>query len=195
MSNLPWTWLAIRASGLTAWGLLSAVVIWGILLRTRLLGQVASPMRLLDMHRWLGVTALFFLLIHMVMLIFDKSVAFTIGQILIPGTAPWKAFDVALGTIAFWILIPVTIIGRIRPRLGKRGNAWFKRSHYLAYAAWPIATAHYILAGTDALAMWSLALLIAMGAIIVFALIARGFVPAPAPTRPIREKQAPRVPA
>ena len=195
MSNLPWTWLAIRASGLTAWGLLSAVVIWGILLRTRLLGQVASPMRLLDMHRWLGVTALFFLLIHMVMLIFDKSVAFTIGQILIPGTAPWKAFDVALGTIAFWILIPVTIIGRIRPRLGKRGNAWFKRSHYLAYAAWPIATAHYILAGTDALSMWSLALLIAMGAIIVFALIARGFVPAPAPTRPIREKQAPRVPA
>jgi predicted ferric reductase len=195
MSELPWTWLAIRASGLTAWGLLSAVVIWGILLRTRLLGRVASPMRLLDMHRWLGVTALVFLLIHMVLLIFDKSVSFTIGQILIPGTAPWKAFDVALGTIAFWILIPVTIIGRIRPRLGKRGNAWFKRSHYLAYAAWPLATAHYILAGTDALAAWSLAFLIAISAVIVFALIARGFVPAPAPTRPIREKQAPSVPA
>ena len=195
MSNLPWTWLAIRASGLTAWGLLSAVVIWGILLRTRLLGRVASPMRLLDMHRWLGVTALFFLLIHMIMLIFDKSVAFTIGQILIPGTAPWKAFDVALGTIAFWILIPVTIIGRIRPRLGKRGNAWFKRSHYLAYAAWPIATAHYVLAGTDALATWSLAFLIAISAIIIFALIARGFVPAPAPTRLIREKPTQNVPA
>jgi hypothetical protein len=162
MSELPWTWLAIRASGLTAWGLLSAVVIWGILLRTRLLGRVASPMRLLDMHRWLGVTALVFLLIHMVLLIFDKSVSFTIGQILIPG---------------------------------KRGNAWFKRSHYLAYAAWPLATAHYILAGTDALAAWSLAFLIAISAVIVFALIARGFVPAPAPTRPIREKQAPSVPA
>ncbi|MEY4136818.1 MAG: hypothetical protein RL205_946, partial [Actinomycetota bacterium] len=55
--------------------------------------------------------------------------------------------------------------------------------------AWPIATAHYVLAGTDALASWSLAFLIAISAIIVFALIARGFVPAPAPTRPIREKK------
>ena len=182
MADSPWTWLGIRASGITAWGLLTAVVLWGILLRTRLLGRVASPMRLLDLHRWLGATALAFLLVHMALLIIDPVV-----QILVPGLAPWKTVAVALGTVAFWLLIPVSFIGRLRPRLGKVGNAWFKRSHFIAYAAWPIATAHYVLAGTDALAEWSLALLIAGSALLVFGLLARGFVPAPAPARPVRQ--------
>ena len=146
------SWLAIRASGITAWGLLTAVVLWGILLRTRLLGRLASPMRLLDMHRWLGVVALLFLLVHIAFLLIDPTVKFTVSQILVPGLAPWKTFAVALGTIAFWTLIPVTFLGRLRPKLGKLGNTWFKRSHLLAYTAWPIATAHYVLAGTDALA-------------------------------------------
>lgn len=186
LSSIPWTWLAIRASGVTAWGLLTAVVLWGILLRTRLLGRLAPPMKLLDMHRWLGAIAVVFLLVHMLFLLIDPAVKFTVTQLLIPGTAPWKTWAVALGTIAFWTLIPVTVLGRLRPRLGRLGNTWFSRSHYLAYAAWPIATAHYVLAGTDALAEWSLAILIAGVALLVFGLLARGFIPAPEPKRPVR---------
>ena len=72
MGNTAFTWLAIRASGVTAWGLLTAVVVWGILLRTRILGRAASPTRLLDLHRWLGVLALSFLAIHMIFLLFDS---------------------------------------------------------------------------------------------------------------------------
>lgn len=186
MADLPWTWLAIRASGITAWGLLTAVVLWGILLRTRLLGRLASPMRLLDMHRWLGVVALCFLAVHMLLLLIDPAVRFTVAQILIPGVAPWRTLAVALGTLAFWTLIPVTFLGRLRPYLGKAGNAWFTRSHYLAYAAWPLATAHYVLAGTDALSQWSLAILIAGVALLVAGLLARGFAPGPEPKRPVR---------
>lgn len=179
MADIPWTWLGIRACGITAWGLLTAVVVWGILLRTRLLGRLASPIRLLDLHRWLGVTAVAFLLVHLGLLLVDPAVKFTAAQILIPGLAPWQTTAVALGTIAFWLLIPVTIIGRVRHRLGKAGNAWFQRSHLIAYAAWPLATAHYVLAGTDALAQWSVALLIAAGALISLGLMARAFSPAP----------------
>jgi DMSO/TMAO reductase YedYZ heme-binding membrane subunit len=104
--------------------------------------------------------------------------------------APWQTMAVALGTIAFWLLIPVAFLGRLRAKMGLVGNRWFKRAHLLAYAAWPLATAHYVLAGTDALAEWSLALLFAGGALIVMALLARGFVPAPGPVRPIADKSA-----
>ena len=191
MADIPWTWLLIRASGVTTWGLLTAVVLWGILLHTRLLGRLASPIRLLDMHRWLGASALAFLLLHMGLLLIDPKVAFTVPQLLIPGLAPWQPFAVALGIIAFWLLIPVSILGRIRTKLGKAGNTIFKRVHLLAYAAWPLATAHYVLAGTDALTEWSLALLITGGALLVFALLARGVVPAPAPQRPARKDPVP----
>lgn len=186
MGDLPWTWLAIRASGVTAWGLLTAVVIWGILLRTRVLGRLASPMRLLDMHRWLGVLAVGFLVLHMVLLLIDPAVQFTVAQLLVPGIAPWRTLAVALGTLAFWCLIPVTFLGRLRPRLGRLGNTWFRRSHLLAYAAWPLATAHYVLAGTDALTQWSIALLLAGATLMVAALLARGFMPDEAPARPVR---------
>ena len=183
LANVPWTWLGIRATGLVAWGLLTAVVIWGIALRTRVLGHRAAPATLLSLHRWLGALAVGFLAVHLVLLLVDPAVRFTVPQLLIPGIAPWNAFAVALGTIAFWLIIPVTFIGRLRQRMGRLGNTWFKRSHLIAYAAWPFATMHYVLAGTDALAQWSIALLITGSALIVMALLARGFVPAPQPMR------------
>ena len=87
-------------------------------------------------------------------------------------------------------MVPVSFLGRLRARMGQAGNRWFTRAHLIAYAAWPIATAHYVLAGTDALAQWSLGLLFAGTGLVVMALLARGFVPAPGPHRPIRGESA-----
>ncbi len=185
MDDIPWIWLGIRASGITAWGLLTAVVVWGILLKTRLLGRAASPLRLLDLHRWLGAIALAFLGAHMALLLVDPAVQFSVPQILVPGMAPWETLAVALGTLSFWLLLPASFLGRVRARMGLAGNRWFVRAHLLAYAAWPFATAHYVLAGTDALAEWSLALLFAGSSLVVMGLLARGFVPAPGPVRPV----------
>ena len=189
MNDIAWTWLGIRASGVTAWGLLTAVMVWGLLLRTRLL-PAASPARLLNMHRWLGALALGFLAVHLGLLLVDPVIRFTVPQLLIPGIAPWEPFAVALGTVALWLMIPVSAIGRLRTKLGKNGARLFQKSHLIAYSAWPLATAHYVLAGTDALAEWSIALIITGAALIVFLLLARGFVPpakrrsaAPAPVR------------
>ncbi len=190
MADIPWTWLAIRASGVTAWGLLTAVVVWGILLRTRVLGGLAPELRLLDLHRWLGAIAMGFLALHMALLLVDPAVTFTVTALLVPGAAPWQTTAVALGTIAFWLMVPVSFLGRLRARMGQTGNRWFKRSHLVAYAAWPLATAHYVLAGTDALAEWSLALLFTGTGLVVTALLARGFVPAPGPHRAVKGDSA-----
>lgn len=187
--TIPWTWLGIRASGLTAWGLLTAVVIWGILLKTRVLGHLAPPMKLLDLHRWLGAVALVFLVMHLGLLMIDPFQSFSVAQILVPGLAPGSTFAVALGTVAFWLLLPVSFLGRLRAKMGAVGNRWFKRMHLIAYAAWPFATAHYVLAGTDALSQWSVGLLIGGTALIVLGLLARGFIPAPGPSRVVEERQ------
>lgn len=181
--EIPWTWLAIRATGVTAWGLLTAVVLWGLLLRTRLLGGSVKPPVLLNMHRWLGALALSFLAIHMALLVVDPVVSFSIPQLFIPGIAPWEPFAVSLGIIAMWLMLPVSVVGRIRQRLGKNGAKIFAKTHLIAYSAWPLATAHYVLAGTDAMTEWSIGLLITASALLIFGLLARGFVPAPRPQR------------
>lgn len=183
--EIPWIWLGIRASGVTAWALLTAVVLWGLLLRTRLLGHSLSPQQLLGMHRWLGALALGFLVLHLALLTVDPFITFTIPQLLIPGLASWNPLAVAFGILAMWVMLPVSIVGRFRSKLGKHGANVFQRAHLLAYFAWPLATIHYVMAGTDALAEWSIGLIMAVSALLVFALLARGFVPAPArPTRP-----------
>lgn len=183
MADLPWTWIGIRASGVTSWGLLTAVVLWGILLRTRVLGRVAAPMKLLDLHRWIGALALFFLAVHLVLLLVDPAVRFTVPELLVPGIAPWQPFAVALGTLALWTLVPVSFLGRLSVRLRRKGNTWFKRAHLVSYAAWPLATAHYVLAGTDAMAEWSIALLVTGATLLVAGLIARALAPGVAPHR------------
>ena len=187
-ADIAWTWLTIRASGVLAWALLSAVVFWGLFLRTRILGTNSTPVTLLHLHRWLGALALAALAVHLGALLIDPVVKFTVPEILVPGLASWQPIPVALGTLALWCMLPVSLIGRIRTKMGKKGNSFFKKSHLIAYFAWPLATAHYVLAGTDAMTEWSIALVIAVSVILIFLLLARGFVqparraPRPRPT-------------
>jgi predicted ferric reductase len=169
ISELPWTWVIIRASGVAAWLALTAVVAWGLAVRgVRAAGKPFS--RALSLHRWLGTMALALVLVHMVLLLVDTYVPFTPVEILVPFVAPWKPLAVGLGTVAFWLMLPAWLLGRMRRRWGDR---WFLRVHALAYAAWPLATAHYVLAGTDALALWSIALLVAGVAAIAVLLLAQ----------------------
>lgn len=186
--DIAWTWLIIRASGVLAWALLSAVVFWGLFLRTRILGKKTTPVNLLHLHRWLGTLALVALAVHLGALLIDPVVKFTIPEILVPGLASWQPIPVALGTLALWCMLPVSLIGRIRTKMGKKGNAFFKKSHLIAYFAWPLATAHYVLAGTDAMTQWSIALVIFVSVILIFLLLTRGFV------QPARRTPSPRTP-
>jgi methionine sulfoxide reductase heme-binding subunit len=167
VDGVPWTWVIIRATGIGAWLALTAVVAWGLTVRgLRAAGRpVARP---LSLHRWLGTVALLLVLVHMLLLLVDTFVPFTIIEILVPFAAPWKPVAVALGTIAFWLILPTWLLGRMRHRWGDRV---FLRVHMLSYAAWPLATAHYVLAGTDALALWSVALVVAGVAVVTVLLI------------------------
>jgi len=169
LDAIPWTWVLIRATGVGAWLTLTAVVAWGLAVRlVRMQGRPFS--RALSLHRWLGSIALALVVVHMALLLVDTYEPFTIVEVLVPLAAPWKPVAVALGTVAFWLLAAVWLFGRMRRRWGDR---WFLRVHALAYAAWPLATAHYVMAGTDALALWSIALLVAGTTVIVVLLLAQ----------------------
>lgn len=170
LEGIPWSWVLIRGSGIAAWLVLTAVVAWGLTLRLlRERRTSASIPRLMSLHRWLGTIALSLVIVHMGLLLIDPYLPFTVVEILVPFAAPWRSLAVALGTIAFWLIVPVWALARMRSRWGDR---WFLRAHVLAYAAWPLATAHYVLAGTDALAAWSLALLVAGTSVVTVLLIA-----------------------
>jgi len=133
------------------------------------------PARLLDAHKFTRVLALSFLAVHMVLLLFDPVVRLAPWEILIPGLSWWEPTAMAIGTLAFWLIVGVSVAFAAHPLLGKYSARAFRYSHWAAYGAWPLATAHFVMAGTDSAALtWVVVSVIALIGVL---LVLRGWGP------------------
>jgi len=140
------TWYVARTSGILAWLLLSASVIWGLLLSTRLLGRRPSPRWMLDLHRFLGGLAVTFVGVHVLGLVADNYVHFGVADVLVPLASHWRTGAVALGVVSMWLLVAVEITSLLMRRLPRQ--LWH-RVHLASYGIFWLATLHGILAGRD----------------------------------------------
>lgn len=145
--NTQFWWYLARSSGIVAWTLLAASMIWGLLFTTRLLKGHPTPKWLLDLHRHLGGLALAFTGLHLVALVADSYVEFSLTDLLIPFASEWKPGPVALGVIALYLLAAVEGTSLAMKRLPRK--TW-RNIHLTSYPLFWIATFHGITAGTDA---------------------------------------------
>jgi DMSO/TMAO reductase YedYZ heme-binding membrane subunit len=139
-------WYAARASGIVAWALAAASVIWGLLLSTRSARDLARPVWVLDLHRFLGALALGAVAVHLGALAADSFVHFSWADLFVPGASSWKTLPVAWGVVSFWLFVLVEVTSLLRARLSKR--LW-TRVHLLSFVAFVLATVHYLQAGTE----------------------------------------------
>jgi hypothetical protein len=70
--NEQFFWYAARSTGIVAWALAAAAVIWGLLLSTRSARGLAKPVWVLDLHRYLGVLTLVVTASHLGALVADS---------------------------------------------------------------------------------------------------------------------------
>jgi hypothetical protein len=184
-------WYVARSGGILAWVMLSAGVIWGLLLSTRVLGRRPRPAWLLDLHRFLGACAVVFTAIHVIAIVADSYVHFGLADVLVPFASSWHPVAVAWGIVSLYLLAAVEITSLLRRHLSR--HAW----HLVHLASLPLfltATFHGLSSGTDAsgpvLRGAMVAVTLAVMALLVTRLV-QVFLPAPAPTS---EHAAPRVP-
>ncbi len=145
--NPQLAWYAARAAGIVAWALLSAAVIWGLLLSTRLLHGTPTPRWLLDLHRFLGGLAVTFTAVHIGGLVGDNYLHFGTADLLVPFASNWRPGAVALGVVGLWLLLAVELTSLLMRWLPHR--LWH-RIHMSSYVLFWTATLHGLLAGTDA---------------------------------------------
>jgi predicted ferric reductase len=145
------SWHVARVGGIVAWALVTASVVWGLLLSTGVAGRRLRANWLADLHRFLGGLAVVFTAVHVVALLFDRFVPFSVIQVLVPFTASWKPTAIALGVVAMWLLLAVEVTSLLRHRLSKR--AW-RGVHLGSFALFWAASLHGALAGTDAAGAW-----------------------------------------
>jgi predicted ferric reductase len=139
-------WYVARASGIVAWGLAAASVVWGLALSTHALGRKPRPAWLFDLHRFLGGLALTFTAVHVVSIVFDTYVHFGLVNVLVPLTGSWHPVAVAWGIVSMYMLVAVEVTSLLRAHISKR--VW-RRAHFASFPLFALSTVHGLTAGTD----------------------------------------------
>jgi sulfoxide reductase heme-binding subunit YedZ len=177
----PTFWLLARASGITAYVLLTAVVLAGLLLKARPFGQRLKPATVTDIHRFLSLLALGALAIHGLTLVLDRAVPIPIQALFVPGITGYRPVWTGLGVAAAEITALLVASFWLRRFTGTR---FWRKLHYAAYLAFALATAHGIMAGSDSGRPWATALYLGAVSAVVVATAWRILVPPPAGRRP-----------
>jgi hypothetical protein len=176
----PTIWLLARASGITAYVLLTAVVLAGLLLKARPFGARPRPAAVTDVHRFLSLLALAALAVHGAALVLDRAVSIPVQALLVPGIAGYRPLWTGLGVVAGELMLLLVLSFSLRRRIGAK--AW-RRFHYAAYAAFAAAAVHGIMAGSDSGRSWMRALYLGSIAAVIAATAWRVLLPSgrPAP--------------
>jgi DMSO/TMAO reductase YedYZ heme-binding membrane subunit len=140
------TWFIIRGSGIAAFALLSASMIWGLWISTKTFGRAVKAKGLQWLHESLGLAAVVATVVHMVALSLDEFIGFSWADILIPGVATWSPVAVSLGVVAFWAVLAVSASFYLKRWISQ--TMW-RSIHHLSFGAFIAALIHGVAAGTD----------------------------------------------
>ena len=161
-------WYTTRSTGIVAWALLSASVLWGLVLSTRVFGRRPRPNWVLDLHRFLGGASAVFVGIHVVTIVLDSYVHFGLVDVLVPLATDWHPGAVAWGIVGLYLLLAVEVTSLLRKHLSKR--LWHT-VHLSSFALFVVATVHLLTAGTDRVnpvLRWSVLAVTALVAFLTF---------------------------
>jgi hypothetical protein len=184
MSPQVW-WYLTRASGLVSWGLVSAAVIWGLAVSTRVTAGRPTPAWLLDLHRFLGGLAVTFTGIHLASLVADGYTDFGLADLLVPLRSSWHPLAVAWGVLALYLLLAIELTSLAQRRLPR----WlWRRVHATSIVLFVLATVHGFAAGSEAgnpLLRW---FALAAVTVVLFLLLYWSLVPRKAATARARQR-------
>jgi predicted ferric reductase len=161
--RLPW--YATRLLGLLSYLLITGSVIYGLLLSTGILDAIAHRTVSFTLHQDLSAIGLGLALVHAAMLTLDHSVPFTVAQVLIPFSGPYRPVWVGIGQLALYLTIVVVASFSMRKRIGQK--RW-RTLHYVTFLVFLAATAHGLMAGTDTAAPWAFWGYLLATAVVVF---------------------------
>jgi DMSO/TMAO reductase YedYZ heme-binding membrane subunit len=166
VKNDPTFWLLARASGLTAYLLLTLSILAGLILKSRPFGRAVKAASVMDVHRLFALLGLASLGVHGTALLLDKTVKMPVAGLFVPGSSPYRPVSVAFGVIAAELMFLVVVSFSIRKLIGQK--RW-RLLHWSTYGIFALATAHGLLAGSDSAQPWARDVYLAAAAAVVFA--------------------------
>ena len=163
-------WYLSRAAGYVGLILLGLIGVLGIITAGNI--QVAKGTKFLapDLHRSLSLLAIVVLTIHVGAAVADKYSFIGLKDVFIPFISAYRPIWVGIGAIAVDLGIAVVVTSLLRVKMGYR--SW-KIIHWISYPVFALSVIHGLGSGTDSALWFSKFIYVAVGGLLVLAIIAR----------------------
>lgn len=184
MKTDPTFWLLARASGLTAYALLTGSVLAGLVVKSKPFGRALKPAPTVDVHRFLALLGLGMLAVHGATLLLDRTLRMPLAGVFVPGASPYRAPAVAAGVVAAELMALIYVSFLLRRTIGAR--TW-RRLHWATYLVFLLATVHGLASGTDSTQTWARDLYLGAVGAVAFATAWRAL---GTPARPVSERSS-----
>lgn len=172
----PTLWYLTRATATSAYAALSLSVMLGIL---QVIARNASE-RLTwladESHKFIATLSGVLVLGHLLTLLFDPFLPFSLLNLLFPFNEPYRQTAVDLGVLSLYLMALLLFTSWLRRRM--RYRLW-RGVHYISFVTFVTVTAHGWLAGSDSGEPWMRALYGAALGMVLFLTFVRLFVGAP----------------
>jgi hypothetical protein len=132
----PTFWLLARATGLTAYVLLTTSVLAGLTVKSRPLGTRVKAAVVTDLHKFLSLLGLGAVAMHGLVLTLDATVRMPLAALLVPGLSPYRPLATGIGVLAAELMLLIYVSFSLRRRIGARN---WRRLHYLTFAVFGAA--------------------------------------------------------
>ncbi len=187
-------WYITRAAGITSYILLWFSSAWGLAVASKITDVFLHRSFTYDFHQFISLLAIGFIFLHILVLLVDRYLPYTLAQILIPFVSPYRPLWVGIGVLGFYLTLLVTITFYMRSRIGMKA---FRAIHVSSLAAYLGAAIHGFFSGTDS-SLWTVQLMYASTFLVMVFLTTYWLIvvrtkktPVPPQTAQIKKKRQP----
>jgi DMSO/TMAO reductase YedYZ heme-binding membrane subunit len=169
----PMLWYVTRAAAVAAYVFLTLTVTLGLLRSMLRSGRVRSPWLFWlsdETHQFLALLTTGFVMIHLLALLFDPLIPFSLANLLIPLDEPYRPVAAGLGVLSLYGIGLVALTSWGRNRLS---HGMWRTLHFLSFPAFALVTLHGVLAGTDITQPWMMLLYLGAGGLFMFLIVLR----------------------
>jgi predicted ferric reductase len=146
-------WYLARSSAFIAYLLLWASMVFGLMITNRMARVWPGGPTAFDLHQHVSLLGMAFALFHGLVLVGDRFIGYTVGQVLIPfAGVDYRPAWVGIGQLGFYLLALVSLTFYVRKVIGHK--AW-RLIHFLSFLMFVMAIVHGVMSGTDSGAWWA----------------------------------------
>jgi len=147
----PFYWYLTRDMAVAAYFTLTLTLLFGLAISLARMTGERVVWHIQELHYTFATLAGILLAGHMITLLFDTYIPFSLANLLLPLSQPTSTFTVDLGVFGFYSLLALLLSSWLKKRMPY--TVW-RAIHYVSFVLFILVTVHGWLTGSDSVTTW-----------------------------------------